>query len=233
MIIKYKTEKNQRDYNEDRIIKFKNKYLEGYGISDGHGKHHISNYLKNELKNYFNIPFKNLDKKKIIEIFGKINNDIHQKFPKISFQAGSTCCIILIYNLDSFFINLGDSKGIIIRNNKIIYQTKEHKPNLEKDKLKEIGGNVYNDEGVWRIDDLAVSRAFGDLDNIYINCIPDIKKIKLKNSDEILIASDGLWDVIKPEKLLLTNYRDLDNLIKQSIKKKSEDNISIIYVNLT
>lgn len=232
MIIKYKTDKNKRDYNEDRIIKFENEYLEGYGVSDGHGSYHISNFLKKELKNYFNIKFEKLDKKKIIEIFGKINNDIHSKFPKIAFQAGSTCCILLKKDNQVFFINLGDSKGIIIRNNKIYYQTKDHKPNLEIKKLKDIGGKVYNDDGVWRIDDLAVSRAFGDLDNIYINCIPHIKKLTIKPLDEILIATDGLWDVFKPEKLLLTNYRDLDNLIKIAIKKKSEDNISIIYIFL-
>ena len=52
---------------------------------------------------------------------------------------------------------------------------------------------------IWRIGDLSVSRAFGDLDNTpHVTHIPDNFNYQLKPDDEfIVMACDGVWDVLQ------------------------------------
>ena len=106
-----------------------------------------------------------------------------------------------------------------------------------------MGGTVEkDDEGTYRIGDLAVSRAFGDGDNApYISQVPDIyyKKIT-SNTKYIVMACDGLWDVINDEELhqLIQKFKENDSknlaisLVNEALKRKSTDNISVIVIEI-
>lgn len=73
----------------------------------------------------------------------------------------------------------------------------------EEIRIKELGGRVIF-WGRWRVEGvLAVSRAIGDVNlKPYVTCDPEITNHVLTPEDQFLIlASDGLWDVMSNEEV--------------------------------
>ena len=257
MNIHYTTTTGRRDKNEDghnieiNINEDNNKNkINLFGIYDGHGGKEVSKFLeKNIPKIYLNkeniLPF---SKDLHIKIFKELQNKILQN--KAGFYSGSTCIICIFYNKNNILymnvLNLGDCRIVLLyKNDKINVITTDHKPDEinEKIRIKKLGGIVLkDDEGTYRIGDLAVSRAFGDGDNApYISQIPDIyyKKITL-NTEYVVIACDGLWDVINNDELhsLIKFFKKNGSknlaisLVNEALKRKSGDNISVIVIEL-
>lgn len=160
-------------------------------------------------------------------------------------------------------INLGDCRAVICRNSIAVPLTKDHKPNWpdERRRIKKIGGDDihYDANGnCWRIKDLSVSRAFGDLDNVpYVTHVPDVFHYKMSFEDQFMILGcDGLWDVVDnqtavnfvidhldninrdvysyTQNTINTNATENENIAQKlaqyAIAKGSLDNISIIIV---
>ncbi|KAL3513774.1 hypothetical protein ACH5RR_026491 [Cinchona calisaya] len=75
----------------------------------------------------------------------------------------------------------------------------DHKPDRsnERERIEQAGGFVIW-AGTWRVGGvLAVSRAFGDkLLKPYVVAEPEIQEEKIHGVDFIIIASDGLWNVL-------------------------------------
>ncbi|KAK8551310.1 hypothetical protein V6N12_039958 [Hibiscus sabdariffa] len=134
-------------------------------------------------------------------------------------------------------------------------------PNREDElaRIEAAGGKVLNWDGDRVFGILAVSRSIGDRYlKPWIIPEPDVVVIPRAREDEILIlASDGFWDVISNEEackvawrrilmwykkngILMVDRGNVANpasqaaakyLLKLAIKKRSEDNISIIVIN--
>lgn len=256
MNIHYTTTTGRRDKNEDghnieinlnEENKNKNK-INLFGIYDGHGGKNVSKYLEKIIpKIYLNknnvVPF---TKEFHIKIFNELQKKILQN--EAGYYCGSTCIICIFYkkndNLYMNVLNLGDCRLVILyKDDKINVLTTDHKPDeiKEKHRIEKMGGKIIkDDEGTYRVGDLAVSRAFGDGDNMpYISNIPDIyyKKIT-ENTKYVVMACDGLWDVINNDELhlLLKKYKDNNSqnlaisLVNEALKRKSCDNISVIVI---
>ncbi len=269
-------EDTYRDDMEDAEVyaKSKDKKKIMFGVFDGHGGKKTSKNLKENLAPKL---FKALEKLKIDdsgEWLYKINNIIKDTFleydenlcSKIK-KSGSTAIISLIINNKIFLINLGDSRGLIIKNGKVIEEMKthDHKPNdpKEKKRIEDAGGTVKYDGYCWRVDDvLAISRAFGDrrlkLDknkkynkvNPHVSPIPEIygpiDLTKNKNDEYfIILACDGVWDVIDSEhekneeilKILKENKdkseKEISDLIvNKAVIKRSKDNITAMVIKI-
>lgn len=230
--------KGRRETNEDRhniILNINSDDINSnpinlFGIYDGHGGSWVSKYLEANIPNYY------MNKKFIppfneefhIKVFQLIQSQLLEN--DLGYSNGSTCLLNLMYKLEDFIymniINLGDSRMCIVDiNNVSIPITKDHKPDDSDEKLRltKMGGEIYKDsEGVVRIGDLSLSRAFGDGDNApYISQKPDIFYIKIvPNTKYIVMACDGLWDIIKSE--------DLGKVIDKILKKKSNpENLAV------
>ena len=98
-------------------------------------------------------------------------------------------------------LNVGDSRAVLCNyKNFAVPLTVDHKPNLlkERKRIEKLGGKIKFDGSDWRIKDLSLSRAFGDLDTFpYVTHKPDISKYSLNKKDKFIIfACDGLWDVM-------------------------------------
>jgi len=221
-----------------------------FGIYDGHGGPYVSNYLEKNISNYylnknFSEPFDENYHNKVFQI---IQNQLLKN--NFGYSNGSTCLLNLMYKYNNEIhmniVNLGDSRLTIVYSNGISKQiTRDHKPDdkEEKIRLKKMGGEIYKDsEGVIRIGDLSLSRAFGDGDNApYISQKPDIyyKKIT-KYTKYIIMACDGLWDVIESESIgkiiKELNKSNPENiaieLANYALLKGSTDNISIIVIEV-
>ncbi len=224
----------KRKQNEDKVYIGNNIFA----IFDGHGGSNISGFIYDNLINIlkevkiFPIPEKIINK-----IFKLLQECISQY--KQSKEMGSTSLTCTIHNETCQITNLGDSRALIGNKGNIIQITKDHKPELEKSRIKKLGGKPYKDGDIWRIGNLSVSRAFGDTSNKYISQIPDIFNFKLKDSDDfILLGCDGLYDCLTNKEIgefIYNNYKDpklCKKLAKYAIDKGSKDNISIIIIYL-
>ena len=177
-----------------------------YAVYDGHGGKFVSKFLHDHLSQCFvdkrvTYPLK---KTFVKQIYNFWQNTLKKEHSKNSYNTGSTCLVVIHYKTDGAeylnILNTGDSRCAICRNNLGIPLTKDHKPNWpeEQTRIKELGGEIVFDGYDWRISDLSVSRAFGDVSaEPYLTCMPDIFRYKLTEGDKfIILACDGLWDVM-------------------------------------
>lgn len=252
--------KGRRETNEDRhniILNINGddtnfNSINLFGIYDGHGGSCVSRYLEANIPNFymdknFIPPF---DDEYHTKVFALIQSNLLKN--DYGYSNGSTCLLNLMYkHNDSIYmdiVNLGDSRMTIVNSNGVSQSvTIDHKPDdtIEKIRLTKMGGEIYKDsEGVYRIGDLSLSRAFGDGDNSpYISQIPDIyhKKITLQTK-YIVMACDGLWDVVESNDLgkvintILKKNKNPDNiaveLANYALTNGSSDNVSVIVIEV-
>ena len=152
--------------------------------------------------------------------------------------SGSTC--IIIFQLGNYLIssNVGDSRSLLIKENKeLIELSKDHKPENENERqrIENMGGivsqcnDLYDDgkEGgpfrVWMkgcdYPGIAMSRSIGDKIAHSIGVInePEILEFNLdENSKYIILGSDGIWQFLKNE--------DIINIIFEINQKEKEKN---------
>jgi len=206
--------RGRRDQNEDKhnIIlnsNGKNKDIKNvnfFGVYDGHGGKHISKCLSKNLPKYFinkklEYPLK---EKYVNAVYSHIQNTLRTSYNNVANSCGSTCLVAINFKKDNNsylnVLNTGDSRGIICRDNIALPLTKDHKPNWpeERKRIEALGGKIYRDGPDYRIKDLSVSRAFGDLDaEPYVTNRPDLFLYKIDKSDRVMVlACDGLWDVL-------------------------------------
>lgn len=259
MIYEHTSLIGKRPTNEDSVIIYSDNKPNGlniYCIFDGHGGKQVSKYLKDNILSYFvnktcSYPLK---KKYIIDVFNKIQDLLSKE--KFSIKMGSTALILIIYTINNNtyanIINLGDCRAVLCRDNLGIPLTKDHKPNFPEEirRIKKLGGNITFDGMDWRIGEFSVSRAFGDCNSKpYISHIPDVFKYKLDKEDKfIILACDGLWDVVNSQdavnlvlntcynentdKKIKKNVNTSKNLANYAIMKGSTDNVSVIIIYL-
>jgi protein phosphatase 1L len=224
------------------------------GVFDGHGGKKVSQFLRNNLPNFFLVKL-NKDIYRKNETFTKytnkvyehIQNNLKEKHPRAVEYCGSTACIG-IHTIDKknknilWIVNVGDSRGVLCnKNGEALQLSIDHKPNLpeEKKRIESLGGKITFDGSDWRVKSLSLSRAFGDLDCCpYVTHLPNIYKYKLDSRDKfVIIACDGLWDALT-NKMAVEFIRDLQfknftgnyakELATHALNNGSLDNITVI-----
>ncbi|XP_023668685.1 protein phosphatase 1A isoform X1 [Paramormyrops kingsleyae] len=166
-------------------------------------------------------------------------------------RSGSTAVGVLVSPRHTYFINCGDSRGLLSRAGRVHFFTQDHKPSnpLEKERIQNAGGSVM----IQRVNgSLAVSRALGDFD---YKCVhgkgpteqlvspePEVYEIERSEAaDEfIVLACDGIWDVMANEELCdfvrsrLEVTEDLERVCNEIVDtclyKGSRDNMSVVLI---
>jgi serine/threonine protein phosphatase PrpC len=224
-----------------------------YIICDGHGGKKVAKYAAESLgheliKKTCQFP---LDIDTINKIYDKIQNNIIKK--KIGEETGCTALVVLLYSHNGSLrfqtINIGDCRAVIEKEGRAIPLTVDHKPHWPHEmkridnvnKTQKIKRTVEFVDGDYRIGDLSVSRSFGDLDNTpHVTHIPEMKCNKIRNGKFIIMACDGLWDVLQNHEavnFVLSNNNEniAEELAKLAYKKwedndEASDNISVIVI---
>lgn len=123
--------------------------------------------------------------------------------------------------------NIGDSRAVLCRDNKAWDLSRDHKPNdpTEKSRIESFGGSVIwcgetdkfgapiEDRGIYRVNgNLALSRAIGDRsERPHVTAEPEIISVPVRSGDQfVIVATDGLWDVMDSD--------DAVNYVKLSLK---------------
>jgi serine/threonine protein phosphatase PrpC len=252
----------KRESNEDQHISLLNldntvkklNPINLFGVFDGHGGKLVSKYLKDNLPKYFLVKHNNniindtiKMKSYINKVYDLIQDGLKKEHPRAVVRCGSTCCVGIHYK-DSigknrlWIINVGDSRAVKCNKyNKAEQLSVDHKPNTpdEKKRIENLGGKLTYDGFDWRIKDLSLSRAFGDVDSEpFVTHNPDIFNYRLSVKDKFIVfACDGLWDVIKGQQVidfinnLITSGEKCNyakKLAEYAIQKGSLDNVTVL-----
>ena len=229
-----------KENNQDNYFVYKNfadhKDYIYLSVCDGHGVegHFVSDFIKDVLPYYMSenlkktniLSEKELTHQIITETFLLVNNMLVANENINSLFSGSTC-VSVIYTPEKLIVpNIGDSRAVLGRYDKInntykaIDLSRDHKP-TEKDESKRIYDNdgriqPFTEEGefvgpqrVWLKDEevpgLAMTRSFGDRVASMVGVIsePEIKEFDFDENDKfMIIASDGIWEFISSQECI-------------------------------
>ena len=254
------TVKGPRPGNEDEltVIENLNEYLdlpESHGkysfaaVYDGHSGKYTSLYSRAQIhfKASTRPDFISDPEKAIYESILQVDELVNDIQIKNQFACGTTALSCWIKNKEEIYVaNVGDCRGFICRNSEAIEIAKPHHPDLpdEKARIVNNGGAVVW-QGTWRVNGvLAVSRSIGDVNmKKWVIPNPDITKFTIQPTDEFMvIASDGLWDVIKPSEMIdivrstvktLGRKFVCKQLCETALLKNSKDNVTVVIVFFT
>ncbi|XP_074287295.1 protein phosphatase 2C 37-like [Silene latifolia] len=117
--------------------------------------------------------------------------------------VGSTAVVAVVTREKIVVSNCGDSRAILCRGGVAVPLSSDHKPDRpdELDRIEKAGGRVIYWDGARVLGMLAMSRAIGDnYLKPYVIPDPEITITDRTLEDEcLIIASDGLWDVVSNE----------------------------------
>ncbi|XP_029122489.1 probable protein phosphatase 2C 11 isoform X5 [Elaeis guineensis] len=195
---------SMEDFYETRIAEVDGQMVAFFGVFDGHGGPRAAEYLRIHLfKNLSNHPdFIKDTKSAIVEVFRQTDTAYIDEEKGQQKDAGSTASTVLLLGDRLFVANVGDSRVVASRSGSAIPLSIDHKPDRsdERQRIENAGGFVIW-AGTWRVGGvLAVSRAFGDkLLKPYVVAEPEIQEEDIKGVEFLIIASDGLWNVVSNE----------------------------------
>lgn len=259
----------KRSSNEDEHVVFTNlngsnenyNNVDIIGVFDGHGGKLVSKFAKDNLANFFIKKNPKLfieskyTAKYINKVFKNFNPLLEKTHPRAASYSGSTCCMGVIAKDEKsdvkgnilWIINAGDSRAIL--GNKIgmaIPLSHDHKPNMpdERKRIEALEGGkekIYYDGSDWRVVDLSLSRALGDLEaHPYVTSLPQVYRYRIHPKDKYLIfACDGVWDVMDNQEIidLIKNQDKKTNLAKliaeTALEKGSTDNVTVVVYDMT
>ncbi|CAD6238358.1 unnamed protein product [Miscanthus lutarioriparius] len=173
---------------------------------------------------------------------------LHRKSKRIiqkDWHPGCTAVTALIVRNKLFVANAGDCRAILSRNGKPFPLTMDHVascPN-ERERVTKAGTEVKWQIDTWRVGSAAlqVTRSIGDDDlKPAVTAQPEVIETALSADDEFLVmASDGLWDMVSNEDVL-SIIKDTvkepgmcsKRLATEAAERGSKDNITVIVVFL-
>ncbi|PSR93134.1 Protein phosphatase [Actinidia chinensis var. chinensis] len=197
--------------------------LHFFGVYDGHGCSHVAMKCKDRLhdivrdelegheeaswKETMEQSFLRMDKEVTDCCSGAVgvsssNCRCELRTPQCD-AVGSTAVIAIVTPDKIVVSNCGDSRAVLCRNGVAIPLSSDHKPDRpdELDRIENAGGRVIYWDGPRVLGVLAMSRAIGDnYLKPFVIPEPEVTVTNRTAEDECLIlASDGLWDVVSNE----------------------------------
>ncbi|CAI9774617.1 unnamed protein product [Fraxinus pennsylvanica] len=196
-----------------------------FAVYDGHGCSHVATKCRERLhelireellleikagstqwKNVMERSFIRMDKEVIAwnENVVNISANCRCELQTPECDAVGSTAIVGILSPDKIVIaNCGDSRAVLCRNGKAVPLSNDHKPDRpdELDRIQAAGGRIIYWDGPRVLGVLAMSRAIGDnYLKPYVSCEPEVTITDRSADDDCLIlASDGLWDVVSNE----------------------------------
>ncbi|KAG1346432.1 putative protein phosphatase 2C 8 [Cocos nucifera] len=171
--------------------------------------------------------------------------------------VGSTAVVAVVGPRRIVVANCGDSRAVLSRGGVAVPLSSDHKPDRpdEMERVEAAGGRVINWNGYRVLGVLATSRSIGDCYlKPYVTSEPEVTVTDRTGKDEFLIlASDGLWDVVSNEVACRITRRCLSGrtarmfpeavtgrsaaeaaalLAELAISRGSKDNVSVVVVGL-
>ncbi|XP_077212608.1 putative protein phosphatase 2C 8 [Tasmannia lanceolata] len=196
--------------------------LDGYdffGVYDGHAgclvanacRDRLHHVLKREIEDRWNvvgggISGGEVDWEEVLKgCFWKMDEEVGGEAGAVDLikTIGSTAVVGLVGTRNVVVANCGDSRAVLSRAGVAVPLSRDHKPDRpdEMERVEAAGGRVINWDGYRVLGVLATSRSIGDhYMKPYVISTPEVIICERTAKDEFLIlASDGLWDVVSNE----------------------------------
>ncbi|CCW60656.1 unnamed protein product [Phytomonas sp. EM1] len=234
-----------------------------FAIYDGHGGTQCAEYLRDHLHKLIlgHPEIMSSPEKAISDSIIKTDNDFLKRPEEDGNESGCVCVVVVIID-DTFVIgNVGDCEAVLCRGGTPNVLTVKHtlQSNAkEVERVHDAGGKIFHNRvGHPKFNpsviSLGVTRAIGDAGfklDMYtdgkpsgIISNPDTISVKLTSEDEFLVvASDGLWDVMSYGEVIDFCSRRLksgetaqtitDELTQAALNKGATDNVTIILICL-
>lgn len=227
-----------------------------FGVYDGHGGARVAEACKERLHRVLEeeiLEGNNKEWEKVMEgCFHRMDEEVESDR-----MMGSTAVVAVVGKDEVVVANCGDSRAVLCRAGVAVPLSVDHKPDRpdELERVEAAGGRIINWNGHRVLGVLATSRSIGDQYlKPFVISKPEVTVIERTENDEFLIlASDGLWDVISNEVACQIGRRCLSGrmrrksqevvsegraaeaaavLVELAIARGSKDNISVIVVEL-
>ncbi|KAL7606241.1 hypothetical protein Lser_V15G17218 [Lactuca serriola] len=249
---------------EKRFVDENSKKFDFYGVYDGHGGSYVAYACRERLhkllaeemdignRNSTEMNWENL----MVTSFTKMDEEVNKT--DVVDSMGSTAVVAVVSDKEIVVANCGDSRAVLSRGGAAVPLSVDHKPDRpdELERIELSGGKVIDWNGLRVLGVLATSRSIGDRQlKPYVIAKPEVTVNKRDDADEFMIlASDGLWDVISNDLACQVVRKCLDKwtyrrrslkeyhrrstnnaavfLTKMATARGSKDNISVIVVNL-
>ncbi|KAI3458657.1 hypothetical protein Pfo_015321 [Paulownia fortunei] len=196
--------------------------LHFFGVFDGHGCSHVATRCKHRMHEIVKDEFEKGEfswAHTMSKSFTKMDKDVTEWSSGAVGVSSSSCrcelqtpqceavgstAVVAVVAPDKIIVsNCGDSRAVLCRNGVAIPLSVDHKPDRpdELNRIQEAGGRVIFWDGPRVLGVLAMSRAIGDnYLKPYVISEPEVTITERTPEDECLIlASDGLWDVVSNE----------------------------------
>ncbi|KAL6059956.1 PPM-type phosphatase domain-containing protein, variant 2 [Balamuthia mandrillaris] len=170
-------------------------------------------------------------RKCIQESLGAANQRLLQRMERSGEEYGTTCVLAVVMSSRLVLANVGDSRGILFRTRKVgrsmsqqlVLASTDHRPAdaNERQRIEGCGGRVkpsrvvgyrvYPKEGDFTVEEasqkqlgLAMSRSLGHLilSRYGVSPEPEFFTADLEDGDRLVLACDGIWDVLSTEDVM-------------------------------
>jgi len=249
--VSYWTEKGGRPYQEDRYDVLKGRGADDsslYGVFDGHGGDRAAQYCKSHMLSAIlaDEMFESNPAEAMTKCFHRIDREFMDVCKSWGYTDGTTAVVAQISNRHIVVANAGDSRCMVVQKGGQAHALSvDHKPSREDEeqRIRDLGGKVIF-WGRWRVEGvLAVSRAIGDIKlKPYVTCDPEIQTKEITDDDlYMVLASDGLWDVMTNEEVASFVVRNCQrqefkhiarDLCYEATLLGSTDNVTVQVVDL-
>ncbi|XP_034708532.1 protein phosphatase 2C 51-like [Vitis riparia] len=244
-----------------------------YAVYDGHGgakvayacRDRLHRLLAKEIEDAINgegrIDWENV----MVASFSKMDEEINGEASQVEDRStssllrsmGSTAVVVVVGPEKLVVANCGDSRAVLCRRGVAVPLSRDHKPDRpdERERVEAAGGKVINWNGFRILGVLSTSRSIGDYFlKPYVTPKPEVTVWEREEFDDfIVIASDGLWDVITNELACKIVRKCFDGQIRRRVSEGmsrscaakaaamltelamaqgSKDNISVVVVEL-
>ena len=238
----------KRPYMEDRHVVLGmvgGEAVTLYGVFDGHGGQQAAQYCKDNVGDALlrSLDFPENPEEAMRDAILALDDEYLAKARSENRDDGTTLVLAMAHKGRISVANVGDSRAVLVMGNGEAKDLSEdHKPNSdsERKRIEALGGSVIF-WGVWRVEGvLAVSRAIGDrMLKDYVTAEPDFVHHDVGPDDSfVIIASDGLWDVIDSAEAakICSDIKDAqdaaDVLASEAYHRGSADNICVLVMDL-
>ncbi|CAM8973483.1 unnamed protein product [Rhodiola kirilowii] len=209
-----------------------------FGVFDGHGGSNVARFCRERMHEVVAAEVvaaggRIVNWEKVMTgSFGKVDEEVNcgEMATDKTKTVGSTAVVAVVGEDEVVVANCGDSRAVICRSGVAVALSSDHKPNRpdELERVEAAGGRVINWNGFRVLGVLATSRSIGDYYlKPYVISEPEVAVCERTSKDEFLIlASDGLWDVITNEVACQVTRQCLYGRLKRrsSLDKDSHNN---------
>jgi serine/threonine protein phosphatase PrpC len=155
--------------------------------------------------------------------------EAHRRIVKLSYSqnssSGSTAIFLYLQGNEAYWAHVGDSRLYHFRNGRLLFHTRDHSMMELQDQQEgsEFGSSAESNQ---------LYMCLGGSNDVD----PEINATKLDNNDLFLLCSDGFWNEVSPDEILLqmslpgTLQYHTDVLVRTASERggKNADNISLL-----